>query len=192
MWALLVVEVHPLSDTGPCLRSCLPGVQVDALVFQGPPQSLDEDVVEKPAFSIHRDPHAGSAEPVRPGEAGELRSSVSIHYLGRAKLVDGLVQRLDAEVRFQRIGDPLGQHLAGEPVHNRDQVEEPTAHRQKRDVGRPDLIRSFHPQYIQQIWPDLVPLGRLACIGLLVDRLQPHEPHKSPDPLLVHWMTFVL
>ncbi len=106
--------------------------------------------------------------------------------------MDRFIQRLDAEVGFHRIGDAPGQHLAGEPVHDRDQVEEPTAHRQIRDVGRPDLVRPFHPQSPEQIWPDLVFLGWPACVGLLVDRHQTHEPHQPPDPLLVHPMTFVL
>ena len=47
-------------------------MQGDALVFQGSPQPLDEDVVEEAAFPIHRDAHAGSAEPVGPGEGREL------------------------------------------------------------------------------------------------------------------------
>ena len=47
-------------------------MQVDALVFERPPQPLDEDVVEEPALAIHRDAHADLAQPVRPGEGREL------------------------------------------------------------------------------------------------------------------------
>ena len=52
MRALVVVEGHPFPDGRLCLRSGLPGMQVDALVFQGAPQPLDEDVVEETAFPI--------------------------------------------------------------------------------------------------------------------------------------------
>jgi len=55
MWALLVLELDPLSDTSLGLRSVLPSVQVDAFLFQRPPEPFDDDVVEGTSFSIHRD-----------------------------------------------------------------------------------------------------------------------------------------
>ncbi len=122
MWAAPVVEGHPFPDGRLRLRSCLPGVQVGALIFQGPPQPLDKDVVEESAFPIHRDAHAGSAEPVGPGEGRELAALIRVHDLGRAELVDGLVQRFDAEVGLQRVRDPPGQDLSGVPVHDRHEV----------------------------------------------------------------------
>ena len=78
-------------------------MQIDAFVFQSAPQPLDEDVVEEPAFPIHRDPHPGQPQPIRPGEGRELGSLIRVHYLRRAELVDGLVQRFDAEVGLQRV-----------------------------------------------------------------------------------------
>ena len=58
MGSLTVVELDPFSDTGLRLCSGFPGVEVDAFVFQAPPQPLHEDVVEEPALAIHRDEHA--------------------------------------------------------------------------------------------------------------------------------------
>ena len=49
-------------------------MQVDTLVFQGAPQPLSEDIVEEPAFPIHRDPHPGTPQPIRPSEGRELGS----------------------------------------------------------------------------------------------------------------------
>lgn len=46
MGALVVVEGDPAPDASLGLRSCFPGVQVDAFILQGPPEALDEDVVE--------------------------------------------------------------------------------------------------------------------------------------------------
>ena len=46
VWALVVVECDPASDASFSLRSGFPCVQVDAFILQGPPEALDEDVVE--------------------------------------------------------------------------------------------------------------------------------------------------
>ena len=53
-------------------------MQVDAFVFQRPPQPLDEDIVEEPTFPIHRDADAGSAKPVGPGEGRELAALIGV------------------------------------------------------------------------------------------------------------------
>ncbi len=74
MRALMVVEGHPLPDGRFRLRTGLPGMQVDALVFESAPQPLDEDIVEETALPIHRYAHAGPAEPIRPGKGRELGS----------------------------------------------------------------------------------------------------------------------
>ena len=62
------------------------------------------------------------AQPIRPGEGCELASLIRVHDLGRAELVDGLVQCFDAEVGLQRVREPPGQNLAGVPVHDRHEV----------------------------------------------------------------------
>ncbi|MPL79696.1 hypothetical protein SDC9_25580 [bioreactor metagenome] len=46
-----------------------------------------------------------------------------VHDLGRSEAEAPLVQGLDAELRLQRVRAAPGQDLAGEPVHDRDQVE---------------------------------------------------------------------
>ena len=48
---LVVVEVDPAPDAGLGLRSGFPGVEVDALVFQGPPEALYEDIVQASALA---------------------------------------------------------------------------------------------------------------------------------------------
>ena len=44
--AAVIVELHPFPDSSAGLRPGLPSLQVDALVFQRAPQTLDEDVVQ--------------------------------------------------------------------------------------------------------------------------------------------------
>lgn len=78
--------------------------------------------------------------------------------LGWAELIDCLVQRLEAEVGFQRVRVATDQHLPGIPVHGGDQIEEATAHRDLGDVSTPDLIGPFHAQPTQQVRVGLMPL----------------------------------
>ena len=51
--ALVVVEGDPVPDAVPCLRPCLPSVQINAFILQGPPKPLDKDVVHAATFAIH-------------------------------------------------------------------------------------------------------------------------------------------
>ena len=137
---LVVVEGDPSANAGLGLRAGLPSVQIDALILQGPPEALNEDVVEAAPLAVHRYPGADPFQPVGPGEGRELRALVTVHDLGRAEAVNRLVEGLDTEVRLQRVRDALGQHLAGEPVHDRDQLEKAPSHGQVSDVGAPDLV----------------------------------------------------
>ena len=67
MRSLLVVEVEPGADPGLGLGHTRIGVEVDLLVFETAPQSLDEDVVHAPALAVHAD-----RDPVVLQSAGEV------------------------------------------------------------------------------------------------------------------------
>ncbi len=54
------------------------------------------------------------------------------------------------------------QLLPGIPFHDRDQIEEATAHRYVGDVGAPDLIGPFHSQSTQQIEVGFAPFRQSA------------------------------
>ncbi len=125
-------------------------MQVDALVFQGSPQPLDEDIIETASLAIHRDADASPAQSIRPSERCEQRSLISIYDLRRAKLVDGRVQGLNAEVCLQSIRDAPGQNLSRAPIHDGDKIQEPSAHGQIGNIRAPNLVRTFHPQTCQQ------------------------------------------
>lgn len=147
----MVVEGDPAADTCPRLRSGFPGVQVDAFVFPRPAETLDKDVVEVPGFAVHGDFGLGPLQSVGPVEGRELTALDGVHDLGRAELVDRLVQRLKAELGFKRVRYPPGQNLAGEPVHDGHQIQEPFAHRQIGDVIAPDLICPINAQPAQRV-----------------------------------------
>ena len=97
VWAMVVVEGDPGPDASLGLRAGLSSGQVDAFILQGPPEAFDKDVVDAPAFAI-RDPGADTFQAVGPSKGRKLRSLIGVHDLGRAELVDHLVQGLDAEV----------------------------------------------------------------------------------------------
>lgn len=90
-------------------------MQVDALAFQAAPEPFDKDIVEEPAFGIHRDAHAGAAQTICPGKGREVAPLVGVHDLWRPEAVDRLVQSLDTEVGFQRVRNAPGQNLASMP-----------------------------------------------------------------------------
>ena len=79
---LVIVEGDPFRNAGFGLRSGLPSVQIDAFVFQGTLQALDEDVVETTALAVHRDPGADPLQPVCPGKGRELGTLIGLHDIG--------------------------------------------------------------------------------------------------------------
>ena len=107
-------------------------MQVDAFILQGSPEALDEDVVDTASFAVHRDPGANSYQATCPGEGRKLTALVRVHDPGYAEEVDGFVQGFDTEFGLKCIRDAPGQHLAGEPVHDGDEIEEAAPHRQVR------------------------------------------------------------
>ena len=73
-----VVVADPATDPGSCLAARLEGIEEDALVFEGSPQPLDEDVVHPAATAVHGDANAGGLERVGKGEAGELAALIRV------------------------------------------------------------------------------------------------------------------
>ena len=55
MGAMLVVIGEPPAKTSAQFRAGFEDVQVDAFVFQGPPEPLDEDIVHPASPAIHAD-----------------------------------------------------------------------------------------------------------------------------------------
>lgn len=56
MFPIVVVPVEPVFQVFGKLSSCFVCLQIDPLVFQRAPESLDEDVVLEAPFAIHADP----------------------------------------------------------------------------------------------------------------------------------------
>lgn len=122
-------------DTDASQRSGFPVAKMDAVILREPPDALDEDVVDAASLTYHRYPNAHPFRSVGLGEGRDLAALIGSHYLGRAKLMDRLVRRLEAQVRSQRVRDALCQDLAAEPVHDGDQINEALTHGQICDMG---------------------------------------------------------
>lgn len=100
---LVVLEGDPALDASLGLCAGFPSAQIDAFILQRPPATFNEDVVEVSGFAVHGDLGLGPLQAVGPVEGCELATLVGIHDLGRAKLVDRFVQRLEAEVGLQGV-----------------------------------------------------------------------------------------
>lgn len=72
MWELGVAERHPVADHAPVLEAVINFSEIDGLLFQGPPEPLDQDVVNAAAVPIHRDAHPGLVPRCDPGRNGDL------------------------------------------------------------------------------------------------------------------------
>ena len=96
----MIVEGHPAADADFRLRAGFPRMQADALVLQGPPQTLDKDTVDAAALAVHRYPGADAFHAVSPGERCKPVALVAVHDLARAEAVCGLIERLDTEPGF--------------------------------------------------------------------------------------------
>ena len=80
--APVIVEVDPTADLLARIPAAGEGMQEDALVFQGPPQPLDKDVVQESPPPVHRDADAGVMQPLRPCPGRELATLVGLNIVG--------------------------------------------------------------------------------------------------------------
>ena len=94
---MVLQKVHPVPDDPSGLEAFIHFFEVNGLLFQGPPQPFDKDVVEVASAPIHRDAHSSNGQRRDPCRSGKLAVLIRVHDLGRAEFGDGFVQSLDAE-----------------------------------------------------------------------------------------------
>jgi hypothetical protein len=95
MLALVIVEAEPSANAGLGLGDRRIGIEVDFLVFEAPPQSLDEDVVHAAPLAIHADRYLVALQGAGEVVAGELAALVGIEDLGPAVVRECFLARLD-------------------------------------------------------------------------------------------------
>ena len=81
-------------------------VQIDLLVCNALPKSLDEHVVSPTPFSVHADLDAVVVQGPRKLLTGELAPLIRIEDLRRAIVDHGILHRVQTEVGRERIGAP--------------------------------------------------------------------------------------
>src|ERR671932_2898822 len=99
MGSASIVEGKVAAVRGPGLADRVVGPEIDLLVFERPPEPLDEDVVSPRALAVHADGDPGLEQHAREVVAGELRSLIGVEDLGPAMPGERLFQRLEAERR---------------------------------------------------------------------------------------------
>ncbi len=101
-----IIEGQVPGKGRPSIRHAGIGVQIDLLVFDGPPQTLDKDVVAPCAVDVHGDGDLGVLQHLDEVEAGELAALVGVEDVGLAVAGQRFLDGLDAEPRFQRDREP--------------------------------------------------------------------------------------
>lgn len=84
MRTAIVIEAEIAANPGTGFRDAGVGPQVDLLVFDGPPEALDEDIVAPGPLAIHADlDFAGGQHFYEVGRC-ELAALIGVEDLGRA------------------------------------------------------------------------------------------------------------
>ncbi len=113
-----VVEVDEPTNVRPGIARGLVGLEVDLLVFDRSPESLDQDVVAPASLAVHVYGDLVRLQHLDELQAGELAALIGIDDLGFAVPRERFLQRLDAEVGVHRVGESPGQNLSAVPVHH--------------------------------------------------------------------------
>ena len=108
MAPVVVVPVEPPGQIFGKLSSGFVSLQIDPLVFQGAPESLDEDVVLEPPLAVHTDLDVPGLEDGGECFTGKLAPLVGVEDLRGAVFEEGFFERLDAEAGVQRVGQRWG------------------------------------------------------------------------------------
>ena len=184
MRALVVVEMEVAVQRAPQLVTIGEVAGVDQFVLERPPQPFDEDVVERPAAAVHADANLAAGECAGEVVGGELRALIGVEDLGLAE-AKRPVQRRQTAARFQGVGQLPTEHVAAEPIHHGDQIEEAATHWNVSNIGAPDLIGPHDGDVAQQVWVDAMARRRAAQPRLRVERLDAQNAHQPLRALAV-------
>lgn len=115
--ALRVVVRQPFSNPCASLRASFKCVEVDAFIFDGPPEPSDHPVVNPSALAIQGYFHASIFQCLCPLKAGNLTPVIAVHDFGLAIFGNHLFLSFDPKIGFHAIGQAPRQNLAAVPIH---------------------------------------------------------------------------
>jgi len=101
---LQVVKPDPLGQPLSQLGTAVEGMQVQVMVFEGPPEPLDKDVVPALAPSVHADGDVVILEHLSETVTDKLTALVGVEDFRPAMAAEGLLKGLNTEIRVQGIG----------------------------------------------------------------------------------------
>ncbi len=138
------------------------------------PEIWTKSVMYKWNLAVHADRNAIFLEQSGKFSARKLASLIRVEHLGTTMYLHRFLNRLDTEIGAQGVGKLPGEYAARVPVHHSEQVDKSFLHRDIRDIGSPDLIRSGDLQIAQQIGANRVARMRFAGAGLAKQRGDAH------------------
>jgi hypothetical protein len=101
---LVVVEIDPSGDAAFEQDEVVVLADVDVLVLEAPPESLDHDIVDPSPAAVHADTYAVALGQIDPGAAGELTALVRVQDLWPgSRRLRGVLKSIQAEARIQGV-----------------------------------------------------------------------------------------
>src|SRR5215218_5727074 len=142
MRPLAIVKGQISANRGTRLGHAVISFQINLLVFDAAPETLDKDVVAPGPLAIHADGDAVLAQDAGEVVTGELASLIGVEDLRPAVADQSFFQRLDAKRRFHGNGEPPSEDAPAEPVDDRSEIDKASCHGDVRQVHGPHLIGS--------------------------------------------------
>lgn len=183
--SLVAVESKVVRQPLMTIGSRLVSLEVDVLVLERPPETLNEYVIEGSSLAVHADRDASRMESFREEGTCKLSSLIGVEDFRRS-LVQCFVKRLEAEIDVHRVREFPGEYVAAVPIHDGDQVQKTVSQRNVRDVARPHLIGAVDRHVFEQVGILLVPRCRSRQRRLRRHRFQAHFLHQSLHSLAIY------
>ena len=102
--SVLVVEVHPIANALLCLVDTVVGFQIDLLIFQTAPETLDKYIVHPAALAVHADLNIMLLEHIGEALTGKLTALIAVEDLWWPVGRQRLLQCLNARRGIQTVG----------------------------------------------------------------------------------------
>ena len=117
MKPLLIVLLNVFANTLLTLWDRLIWPEINLFIFQYPPESLDEYIIDHTAFAIHADLNLFFLEDRNEITACKLCALVCVEIF-RFSSFQSFFQSLTTEIRFQGGGYPPGNYVATVEIHH--------------------------------------------------------------------------
>ena len=100
MSAFFIVEANPVAQALAEFGTAGERMQVKVVMFDGPPQTLDEDVVLASAAAVHADGDAVVLEDLGERGAGKLGALIGVEDVRPPIAAEGFLKRFNTEIRL--------------------------------------------------------------------------------------------